>query len=75
MADLQGRVAIVTGSSSGIGESIVRNLSLAGANVVVNSSTSVSEGQRVAAALPTDAIYIQADIANSHQCEGLMIRL
>ncbi|HEX6300449.1 MAG TPA: SDR family oxidoreductase [Acidimicrobiia bacterium] len=72
MTDLQGRVAIVTGSSSGIGEAVARNLSLAGANVVVNSSTSVSEGQRVAAALPTDAIYIQADIANPHQCQGLV---
>lgn len=72
MADLQGRVAIVTGSSSGIGEAVARNLSLAGANMVVNSSTSVSEGQRVAAALPTDTIYIQADIANPHQCRGLV---
>jgi ketoreductase RED2 len=72
MADLQGRVAIVTGSSSGIGEAVARNLSLAGANVVVNSSTSLSEGQRVAAALPTDAIYIQADIANPHQSQGLV---
>jgi ketoreductase RED2 len=72
MADVQGRVAIVTGSSSGIGEAVARNLSLAGANVVVNSSSSVSNGQRVAAALPTDAIYIQADIANPHQCQGLV---
>ena len=72
IADLSGRVAIVTGSSSGIGEAVARNLSLAGANVVVNSSSSVSDGQRVAAALPTDAIYIQADIASPHQCQGLV---
>jgi ketoreductase RED2 len=72
MADLEGRAAIVTGSSSGIGEAVARHLSLAGANLVVNSSTSVSQGQRVAAALPTDAIYIQADIANPHECRGLV---
>lgn len=72
IADLQGRVAIVTGSSSGIGEAVARQLSLAGANVVVNSSTSGTQGQRVAAALPTDAIYIQADISNPHQCRGLV---
>jgi ketoreductase RED2 len=71
-ADLQGRVAIVTGSSSGIGEAVARQLSLAGANLVVNSSTSVAEGQSVAAALPTDAIYVQADISDQDQCQGLV---
>ena len=72
IGDLQGRVAIVTGSSSGIGEAVARQLSLAGANVVINSSASVTRGQDVAAALPTDAIYIQADISNPHQCQGLV---
>jgi ketoreductase RED2 len=72
MPDLQEKVAIVTGSSSGIGEAVARHLSLAGANLVINSATSVSEGQRVASALPTDAIYLQADIANPHQCQGLV---
>lgn len=71
-SDLEGRVAIVTGSSSGIGEAVARHLSLAGVNVVVNSSTSTTQGQRVAEALPTDSIYIQADISNAHQCQGLV---
>jgi ketoreductase RED2 len=71
-ADLQGRVAIVTGSSSGIGEAVARHLSLAGANLVVNSSTSAAEGQKVAEALPTDAIYVQADVSNQGQCQGLV---
>ncbi|MFP3883321.1 MAG: SDR family NAD(P)-dependent oxidoreductase [Actinomycetota bacterium] len=70
--ELEGRVAIVTGSSSGIGEAVARYLSLAGVNVVVNSSTSTTQGRRVAEALPTDSIYIQADISNPHQCEGLV---
>jgi len=72
MDDLQGAVALVTGSSSGIGEAVARTLSLAGANVVVNSSTSVTEGQKVAAALPTDCVYVQADVSNPHQCQGLV---
>lgn len=72
MGDLQGAVALVTGSSSGIGEAVARTLSLAGANVVINSSTSVTEGQKVAAALPTDCIYLQADVSNPHQCQGLV---
>lgn len=70
--DLEGRVAIVTGSSSGIGEAVARHLSLEGVNVVVNSSTSTTQGQRVADALPTDSIYIQADISNAYQCQGLV---
>lgn len=72
MAELQGRVALVTGSSSGIGEAVARHLSLAGANVVINSSTSVTEGQRVAGALPTDCIYVQADISNQYQAQGMV---
>lgn len=72
MVELQGMVALVTGSSSGIGEAVARHLSLAGANVVINSSTSVSEGQRVAAALPTDCIYLQADVSNPYQCQGMV---
>ena len=51
---------------------MARALSLAGANVVINSSTSVTEGQKVAAALPTDCVYLQADISNPHQCQGLV---
>jgi len=71
-AELEGRVAIVTGSSSGIGEAMARHLSLAGVDVVINSSSSTTKGQRVAEALPTDSIYIQADISNAHQCQGLV---
>ena len=36
--ELAGKVAIVTGSSSGIGEEIARRLSDLGATVVVNSA-------------------------------------
>jgi ketoreductase RED2 len=57
------RVALVTGSSSGIGEGIARGLSAAGFTVVVNSATSVEAGERLAAEL-VDASYIQADVAD-----------
>ncbi len=72
MSELENRVAIVTGSSSGIGAELARHLSLAGANVVVNSATSVTQGQRVADALPTDCFYVQADISNDYQAKGLI---
>ena len=35
---LQGKVAVVTGSASGIGAAVARSLSAAGAAIVVNSS-------------------------------------
>ncbi|MEV4565473.1 SDR family oxidoreductase [Nonomuraea sp. NPDC049419] len=57
------RVAIVTGSSSGIGEGIARGLAADGFTVVVNSATSVDAGERLAAELP-GASYVQADVAD-----------
>jgi ketoreductase RED2 len=56
-------VAIVTGSSSGIGEAVARAFAAIGAGVVVNSSHSVTEGEAVAASLP-DACYVQGDITD-----------
>ncbi len=72
MGELDGQVAIVTGSSSGIGEETARQLAAAGANVVVNSSSSVERGQAIAESLPTDAIYVQADIADEAQDRALV---
>jgi ketoreductase RED2 len=62
--DLDGKVALVTGSSSGIGEAVARALADAGAAVVVNSATSVAAGEAVAGSLPK-AVYVQADIADA----------
>jgi ketoreductase RED2 len=66
--DMGGKVAIVTGSSSGIGEAVARRLSSLGAAVVVNSASSVEAGRAVAQSLPGPALYVQADI--SHQAQG-----
>ena len=62
--ELDGKVALVTGSSSGIGEEIARRLSDLGASVVVNSANSVDAGQQVAKSLSTKSLYIQADISD-----------
>jgi ketoreductase RED2 len=72
MGELSGRVAIVTGSSSGIGERTAQRLSELGAAVVVNSSSSVAAGEAVAAALPGEALYVQADISDAEQCRHLL---
>jgi ketoreductase RED2 len=68
MGELDGKVAIVTGSSSGIGEATAQRLAGLGAHVVVNSSASAEAGAAVADALPTESLYVRADIAN--QAEG-----
>src|SRR5258708_24095412 len=69
--DLDGKVAIVTGSSSGIGAAVARALAKSGAAVVVNSATSVAAGEAVATSLP-DAVYVQADIADDEACRSLV---
>ena len=72
MKDLTGQVAVVTGSSRGIGAAPARHLAEAGANVVVNSANSVDAGQEVAQSLPTESIYLRADISDKAQVETLV---
>lgn len=60
---LDGKVALVTGSSSGIGAATARALSAAGATVVVNSAKSAAAGRDLAAELG-DAAYVRADISD-----------
>jgi ketoreductase RED2 len=69
--DLKGRVALVTGSSSGIGAAVAAAFADLGASVVVNSSSSVTAGQQVADDLD-DAIYVQADVSDPAQAERLV---
>lgn len=49
---LANRVAVVTGSSRGIGKAIALRLAREGATVVINASTSAAEARRAAAELP-----------------------
>ena len=72
MSEFSGMVAIVTGSSSGIGERTAQRLAELGAHVVVNSASSVEAGQKVADSLPNGAIYVQADISDKAQCQKLI---
>jgi ketoreductase RED2 len=68
---LEGKVAIVTGSSSGIGEAIARLFAAEGASVVVNSTRSVAAGEAIAAEL-SNAIYVRGDVAQEDQAKALV---
>lgn len=70
--EFSNKVALVTGSSSGIGEAIARRLSALGASVVINSASSVEAGQRIAAELGAKAFYVQADIADKAAAERML---
>lgn len=69
--DLKGKVAIVTGSSSGIGQAVATALAGEGVSVVINSSRSAAAGQAVADGLP-GAMYAAADIADDDACQALV---
>jgi ketoreductase RED2 len=71
-SELAGKVALVTGSSSGIGEQIARRLAALGASLVINSSSSVEAGERVASELSPPAHYVRADISEPAQAAALV---
>ena len=62
MGDLNGKIAVVTGASRGIGEASARALDAAGAQVVLSGRT-VSDLERVAADLTNDPLVMEADLA------------
>lgn len=72
MSEFTGKVVIVTGSSSGIGEAIALRLGELGANIVVNSANSVEAGKSVAERIGSNAIYVQADISDKEAGQHLL---
>ena len=64
------QVALVTGSSSGIGAQVARRLAADGCAVVVHSRSSVTAGQAVAAEI--GGAYFQADLGDEGAARGLV---
>jgi 3-oxoacyl-[acyl-carrier protein] reductase len=74
MADSK-KVALVTGSATGVGAATCRKLSGLGWNVVVNYSRSKQEAEETAAAcrnLGADVLVCQADVANDADCRRMV---
>jgi NAD(P)-dependent dehydrogenase (short-subunit alcohol dehydrogenase family) len=67
---LRGRVALVTGSSSGIGAAVARRLALEGVHVVVNSRSSVEEGTAIATEI--GGTYLQSDVSDPDAARALV---
>ncbi|KAL1880146.1 hypothetical protein Daus18300_001509 [Diaporthe australafricana] len=64
---LAGRVAVVSGSSQGIGAAIARELSSRGASLVLNYPypSELASAEAVRNSLPTEAIAVEADMSTT----------
>ena len=73
---LKGRIAVVTGSTSGIGLGIARALAAAGCDIMMNGFGDPSEIEQQRRGLETEfgvtALFNGADLSNGEQCADLI---
>lgn len=73
--NLEGKVAVVTGASRGIGRAIALELARFGASVVVNYNRSADAASEVVATIEEEggeAVAVQADVGDLDQATGLV---
>jgi len=76
MSKLNGKVAVVTGASKGIGASIAEHLAAEGASVVVNYATSKEGAEAVAERIKEKggkAVAVQADVSQPDAISRLFV--
>jgi 3-oxoacyl-[acyl-carrier protein] reductase len=69
-ASLEGKTALVTGGSRGIGAEVARELARAGANVVVGYRSGAEEAEAIASEI--DGRAVQADVSNVEDAKRLV---
>ena len=69
--ELEGKVAIVTGGASGLGEGLARRFAAEGAKVLIGDVDSEA-GAALAADIGADAYFVEADVSDVAQVSGLV---
>ena len=78
MGRLDGKVALVTGASRGIGRAIVLAMATEGAKVALNYNSSEAEAQSVAdeiASMGGECMLVQANVANRDEARAMVKRV
>lgn len=73
--ELQGKVAIVTGASSGVGAALARQLAASGAAVVVNYASSADGAEATRSAIEAAggrALVVQGDVSVESDCQRIV---